>query len=334
MGNYSVNQKTVEGHPTYHLIDAKRKMDFGLAPGIGNFGYEFKVNAKDALHFPDTFADYLPKRSLNGGIPLMAPFANRIDGEQYYFQGKKYLLNDSLGNIIRARGSNLPIHGLLVRDPRWKVAKSGASSKEGAFVVSRLEFYRYPDLMAQFPFAHSWEVTYRLQDGKLECTTKVKNLSASNMPVHFGYHPYFCPDGPRDGWTLHLAGRKHWVVSGTLIPTGELEPAETFLPSATGILTLGEASIDGAFTDLERDAKGLAHFWVAGKTRKIEVVFDPGYNVAIAYAPLDREFVCLEPQTGPTNAFNLQHEGKIQDLIILGPGKSYRARFWIIPTGF
>ena len=68
--------------------------------------------------------------------------------------------------------------------------------------------------------------------------------------------------------------------------------------------------------------------------RKIEVVFDPGYKVAIAYAPGDRELVCLEPQTGPTNAFNLQHQGKIKDLIVLAPGKTYEASFWIIPTGF
>ncbi len=334
MGNYSVTQKTVEGHLTYHLIDRKRRMDFGLVPDIGNFGYEFKVNGKDVLFFADSFRDYLQKRSLGGGIPLLAPFANRIDGDQYYFQGKKYLLNDSLGNIIRARGSNLPIHGLLVRDPRWKVTKSGAFSLDGAFIVSRLEFYRYPELMAQFPFAHVWETTYRLKDGKLECRTKVKNVGGSQMPVHFGYHPYFRPDGPREDWTLHLGAKKHWRVSDTLIPTGELEPTETFLPGATEVLSLHKSYVDGAFAELERDGKGLAHFWVAGKTQKVELVFDPGYEVAIAYAPLDPEMICLEPQTGPTNAFNLHHEGKFQNLIILDPGRTYQARFWIVPTGF
>ena len=334
MGNYAVTKKNVEGHLTYHLIDRKRRMDFGLVPDIGNLGYEFKVNGNDALFLPDTFAEYLPKQSLGGGIPFLAPFANRIDGESYYFQGKKYLLNDSLGNLIRARGSNLPIHGLVVRDPRWQVAKTGASDKDGAFVVSRLEFYRYPELMAQFPFAHVWQVTYRLKDGKLECRTQVKNLGGSPMPVHFGYHPYFCPDGSREDWTLHLAARQHWVVSDTLVPTGELEPAETFLPGSTEVLTLGKTYIDGAFAGLVRDAKGLAHFWVAGKTRKIEVVFDQGYEVAIAYAPLDREMICLEPQTGPTNAFNLYHQGKYQNLVVLDPVKTFQARFWVIPYGF
>ena len=37
---------------------------------------------------------------------------------------------------------------------------------------------------------------------------------------------------------------------------------------------------------------------------------------------------------GPTNAFNLQHEGKFKHLIVLAPGKTFEASFWIVPTGF
>ena len=44
--------------------------------------------------------------------------------------------------------------------------------------------------------------------------------------------------------------------------------------------------------------------------------------------------ICAEPQMGPTNAFNLQHEGKFKHLIVLEPGKTFEASFWIVPTGF
>ena len=223
---------------------------------------------------PDSLEAYRKERGLGRGNPLMAPFANRIDREHYFFQGKKYLLNDELGNFIRAGGSNLPIHGLLAYDTRWEVVKSGASDKSGAFLTARIEFYKYPELMAQFPFAHTWEITYRLKDGQLECTTSVQNVGNSPMPVHYGYHPYFVPDGPRTEWRLHSAARKHWIVDDFLIPSGELEPAEQFLPGSTRDLTLGKAFIDGGFTALVRDRKGLARFWVAGKNQKIEVVFD------------------------------------------------------------
>jgi hypothetical protein len=38
--------------------------------------------------------------------------------------------------------------------------------------------------------------------------------------------------------------------------------------------------------------------------------------------------------TGPTNAFNLDHEGKFKGLIMLAPGKTFKASYWIVPTGF
>ena len=59
-----------------------------------------------------------------------------------------------------------------------------------------------------------------------------------------------------------------------------------------------------------------------------------GYDYAIVYAPLDNTMVCIEPQTGPTNAFNLEHEGKFKDLTVLESGKRYEATYWIVPSGF
>lgn len=334
VGNYSVSKKVVEGHTTYHLVDAKRKMDFGVVPDLGNFAYQFKVNDKDVLITPSSFQAYLEKHWFGWGIPFLAPWANRIDQDFYYFQGKKYLLNDALGNILRVPPNNLPLHGLLVFDPRWEVAKTGGSETEGAFITSRLEFYKYPDLMAQFPFAQVYEITYRLKDGKLECTTQVSNVGKSPLPVHFGYHPYFRPDGPREEWKLGVGAQKHWIVNKVLIPSGETEATDTFLPGATSSFTLGKQFIDDGFSDFARDAKGLGHIWTEGASRKIEVVYGKEYGYAIVYAPLDNTLICIEPQTGPTNAFNLQQEGKFQGLIVLDPGKTFKATYWIIPTGF
>ena len=334
MPEFSVKKKMIEGRKTYHLIDRRRKMEFGIVPDIGNLGYTFKVNGKHVLLAPDSFEDYIAKRMLGNGSPLMAPFANRIDRHYYFFQGKKYLLNDDLGNFLRTPPKDYPIHGLLVYDKRWKVVKTSASDSGGASVTSRLEFYKYPDLMAQFPFAHILEMTYRLKGGRLQCTTKVMNVGLSDMPVHFGYHPYFVPDGPREAWTLHLAARTHWVVTPALIPTGKKEPAETYLPGCRGSLVLGNTFIDAGFTDLERDKNGFAHFWVAGTTQKVEVIMDRHFSTAIVFAPLDMQFVCIEPQTGPTNAFNLAHEGKFDALTILPAGKSFQASYWIVPTGY
>jgi len=332
--NYSVSARAVEGHTTYHLLDARRKMDLGIIPDMGNFAYEFKVNGKDVLIPPESLKAYLEKHWFGWGIPFLAPFANRIDHDYYYFQDKKYLLNDSLGNLLRTPNANLVLHGLLVFDPHWEVVKTGGSDATGAFITSRLEFYKYPDLMAQFPFAHVYEVTYQLKDGQLECVTKVTNVSKSLMPVHFGYHPYFRPDGPREEWTLGIGAQRHWPANEALIPSGDTEPTDRYLPGATQTFTLGRQSIDAGFSQFQRDAQGLGHIWTKGKAERVEVVYGKEFDYAIVYAPGDNTLICIEPQTGPTNAFNLEHEGKFQGLVTLDPGKTFQATYWIIPTGF
>jgi len=331
--NYSFKKEVVEGHATYHLLDAKLKMDVGIVPDIGNLVYQFKVDGKDVLIPVDSFKDYLEKHTFGWGIPFLAPWANRIDNEYYYFEGKKYLLNDSLENIIRDDFKQ-PLHGLLVYDTRWKTVRAGCTPLDGAYLVSRLEFYKYPDLMAQFPFAQVYEMTYRLKDGKLECTTQVTNLGNSDLPLHFAFHPYFHPDGPREEWKLTIGAQKHWLVTHQLIPTGETESTDKFLPGVTKGVALGKTFIDDGFSEFQRDADGLGQVVIQGKTQKIEVRYGKGFDYAIVYAPLNKTLICAEPQTGPTNAFNLQQEGKFKNLIVLAPGKTFGATFWIAPLGF
>ena len=329
---YSVSKKIVEGHTTYHLLDSTLKMDLGLAPDVGNFAYELKMNGKDVFIPAQSFKSYLEKHWFCCGNPFLSPWANRIDHDYYYFQGKKYLLNDDLGNLLRDQFKQV-IHGLLVFDPRWEIVKSGASDQEGAFVTSRLEFCRYPDLMAQFPFAHTIETTYRLKDGKLANTTVVTNVSRAPMPVMMAYHPYFRPDGPREDWTLSVGAKTHWIPSKQLISTGETEPIEKFLPGSAH-LTLGKTFLDDVFSDFDRSKDGFGHISVQGKTQKIEIVYGKELDFAVIYAPLDNTLICVEPQTGPTNSFNLNHEGKFAALTVLAPGKSFKATYWIVPTGY
>lgn len=331
-GRYSVTKEEVQGHVTYHLHDRALKMDFGLVPDIGNFAYEFKADGQNVLVPVEPLASYAKARQFRGGIPFLAPFANRLDGDYYFFQGRKYLLNASLGNFLRDQFGQ-PIHGLLVYEPHWRVTNEGASDSEGAFVTSRLDFYKYPALMAQFPFAHTIEVTNRLKDGRLENTTVIRNLGASDMPVDIGYHPYFEPGGTRENWVLSLPARKHWILDKKLIPTGATQPTGQFLKNPTHFV-LGETYLDDVFSGLPRDSQGLTRVSVESGKKKIEVVFGKEYRFAVVYAPWPHSLICFEPYTGPTDAFNLHHEGKFPGLVILNPGQTFQARFWIAPTGF
>lgn len=332
MARYAVKKKVVEGHTTYHLLDSKLKMDYGIVPDIGNLGYEFKVNGKDVLIPPESFESYLKARWFCCGNPFLWPWANRIDRDYYYFQGRKYLLNDELGNILRDPFKQV-IHGLVTFEPRWEVVRTGASDTQGAYVVSRLDFYKYPDLMAQFPFAHTVELTNRLKAGKLEVTTKISNISNSAMPILTAHHPYFRVDGERQEWRVSNSTKYHILLTDKLVPTGEKELTETYLPGAKD-LVLGTRFLDALFNELERGKDGLGRISVQGRTQKIEVVYDKEYDYAVIYAPVEKNLICIEPQTGPTNAFNLNHEGKYAGLRVLEAGKTFSATYWIVPTGY
>jgi aldose 1-epimerase len=326
--HYSAQQTTIDGVAVTRLADVDRKTEVSIATGIGNLAYEMKVNGKNLLYFPFASIGEFKEKPAFCGVPFLAPWANRLDQTAFFANGRKYTLNAELGNI-RKDGNGLPIHGLLSFSPLWKVVEAKATGDE-AHVTSRLEFWKYPELMAQFPFAHVIEMTYTLAGGVLQVETVLKNLSNEAMPVSLGFHPYFTlHDAPRDEWTAHLAAKEHVVLSKVLVPTGEMKPME--LPDP---VHLSGTQLDDVFTELVRGADGRAEFWVQGKSEKISVSYGPKFPVAVAYAPAKQNFICFEPMAGLTNAMNLAHAGLYKGLQSVPAGGEWRESFWIRPSGF
>jgi aldose 1-epimerase len=250
------------------------------------------------------------------GIPLLAPWANRIDGFAYWADGKRYLLNAGLENL-RLDANGLPIHGLVLFTDEWKVVAQDARS-----VTSRLEVWRRADWMAQFPFAHSIEITHRLRDGALEVETAIQNHSTARMPLCIGFHPYFqLTDAGRDEWHVEIAARKQVALSDKLIPTGERKPVEFANP-----LKLQGHALDHVFTELTGEV-----FRIESSGQRIEVRFGSKYPVAVVYAPAGKSFVCIEPMTAFTNAFNLEHAAIKAELQSIEPGGTWRELFSVKP---
>ncbi|MDQ2899776.1 MAG: aldose 1-epimerase [Acidobacteriota bacterium] len=326
--DYSAQRISVDGIEVVQLSDADRHVEVLIAPSIGNIAYEMKVNGKNALYVPFKSLAEFAAHPVLCGVPFLAPWANRLDQPAFYANGKKYRLNPDLGNV-RLDGNQLPIHGLVTFSKDWKVVEAKADDRS-AHVTSHLEFWRYPELMAQFPFAHTIDMTYRLADGILEVQTSLRNHSLEPMPVSIGYHPYFqIHDAPRDQWKVHLAARDVLTLSNVLIPTGERKPLAYPDP-----LTLKGTQLDTVFGNLVRGEDGKAEFWVQGKSEKIAVLYGPKYTVAVAYAPPRQDFICFEPMAAITNGINLAHSGVYKDLQSVAPGAEWRESFWIKTTGF
>lgn len=251
------------------------------------------------------------------GVPMLAPWANRIDGMAYFANGREYRLNPALKNL-RLDGNGLPIHGLVLFTDAWRVVR-----QDGQSVTSRLEFWRRPEWMAQFPFAHAIEMTQRLQNGALEIETKVENLSGEAMPLCIGFHPYMrLPGSGRDEWRVKIAARERVVLSEKLIPTGERRGMEMQNP-----VELRGRALDDVFAGLTGEA-----FVIEGARERLEVHFGKKYPVAVVYAPKGGEFCCIEPMSALTNAFNLAQAGIASELQTIAAGASWSEVFSITPV--
>ena len=326
--NYSAKTALVEGIEVVQLTDAAHKTELTVLPSVGNIAYRMMVNGKNALWVPYEKLSEMKAKPVQAGVPFLAPWANRLDQDAYFANGKKYRLNPDLANF-RRDANQKPIHGLLGFSPLWRVIELRADH-HGAWVTSRIEFWKYPDLMAQFPFAHTIEMTYRLVDGVLEVDTSLLNQSTEPMPVGIGYHPYFqVHDAPRDEWTVHVAAREKLTLSPQLIPTGERTPVQFPDP-----LTLKSVQLDDVFSDLIPGPDGRPQFSVQGKKQKVTVSYGPKYTVAVVYAPPGKGFICFEPMSAITNAFNLAHAGVYKELQSIPPGGQWRESFWISTSGF
>lgn len=326
--NYSAKKAVADGIEIVQLTDRAHATEVSIVPSAGNIAYAMTVRGKNVLYWPFKSVAEMKAKPELCGVPFLEPWANRLDQDAFYANGKKYLLNSELGNV-RRDGNQKPIHGLLLFSPYWTVVKLEADGKS-ALVTSRLEYWRHPELMAQFPFAHTIEMTYRLADGVLEVETVLENQSSDSMPVGVGYHPYFqVPDVPRDQWKVHVAARDHLELSPLLIPTGERKPVE--LPDPVSLAT---TQLDDVFSNLVREKDNHAEFWVEGGGKKVAVVYGPKYTVAVIYAPPGKDFICFEPMSAITNAFNLAHAGIYKELQSIAPGGTWRESFWIQPSGF
>ena len=198
------------------LTDRTTDTTVSILPSLGNIAYEMKVKGHNVLRNPHATVDEFRKAPNTVGIPFMGPWANRLDEQAFYANGKRYPFDMALGNV---RGA-IPIHGFVTTTDQWKVVEMKATRDE-AWVKSRLDFYKVPAWMKQWPFAHTVDMTYRLKDGVLEVLTEVTNLANEPMPLVIGYHPHFkLTDSKRDEWTASIAAKKHYLLSPQKLPTG------------------------------------------------------------------------------------------------------------------
>jgi len=326
---FTAHKTADHGIEIVRLADTGHGVELSVVPSIGNRAYELKVHGKNLLYFPSDLEAFQKSggRGMNA-IPFLAPWGNRIPGGGFWANGERYTFNTGLHNLsVNAKG--VAIHGMLTASSLWEVTDVRADRKS-AHVTSRLQFWRYPDLMANWPFAHEYEMTYTLTESGLQVTIAIKNLSTKPMPIAIGFHPYFqIPDAPRAEWSAHVPARKHVEMDSELVATGEMTDS-----GLADQVSLKDHKFDDGYTDLTRDSSGHATFSVQAGNKKIEVVFGPNYKVAIVYSPAGQNFICFEPMAAITNGVNLAHDGKYNELQTVAANAVWQESFWVHSSGF
>jgi len=325
--NYTAQKMSDGGIDFIRLSDAAHGVEVSIVPSLGNHAFEMKVHGQNILASRVTRAGELKQRPAAAGVPFLAPWANRMADGGFWANGKKYTFNAGLGTI-RMGADGISLHGMLTQSPLWQVTSVGADAKS-AHVTSHLDFWKYPDMMANWPFAHEYEMTYRLADGVLEVETTVVNRSAEPMPLAIGYHPcYNLPGVPRDEAVAHIPAKTAVVTDDKLVAHGEFKPMD--LPDPT---PLKGRTLDNGYTDLIRDKDGRAVFYLEGGGKRIEALYGPKWQASVVYVPANQNTTCFEPMASITNGPNVAHDGKYPQLQSIAPGATWHESFWIRASG-
>jgi aldose 1-epimerase len=304
--NYSVVADVRDGIEVYTL----RAGDGATAEIAPAFGCNcFSFGAEQPILEPVAFAEFR-QRPTSYGIPILFPFPNRIRDGRFTFQGRTFELNP-------------PRHG-FVRDKAWQVLDHGASDERGAWLTAGFDARDHAaQILAQFPFPFRLEVTYRLKDATLEMETIARNDDTAEMPAGFGIHPYFRK--PAHG-TLTVPAGKRWELADSL-PTGRLlDVAGAYDLRAQA--ELNGLLLDDIYTNVTAEADGQTRCYLmdADAGRETVVEFDAARfpHVVVYTPPAPRQAICVEPNTCPTDAFNLQARGIDSNMLVLRAGEEMR----------
>jgi len=116
---------------------------------------------------------------------------------------------------------------------------------------------------------------------------------------------------------------KVWEARDQL-PTGRLLPADGPFDLASGQPLAGR-SFDTYLTHLQPSKSGIVETILADPTsgRRLVQTFTHDFTQCVAYTPVHREAICLEPYTCVPDPFRLTAEGHATGLKILQPGERF-----------
>src|SRR4051794_5705514 len=251
----------------------------------------------------------------SGRGQVLIPWPNRLEDGRYDFDGDSHTLP------LNEMPNGNAIHGLV----RW--AAWAAELLEPSRVVLTHVVHPQPG----YPFSLSLSIEYSLSDAGLTVRTTATNAGDRDCPYGCGAHPYLTAGtGIVDMLELRIPAGTMLESDERSLPTGSSPVAGSGYDFRTR-RPIGGLVLDNAFTDLERDAAGIAHVELrdpasgAGQTLWMDKAYP--YVMVFSGDPLPdvaRKALAVEPMSCPPNAFRSG-----ESLVRLAPGASHIATWGI-----
>lgn len=274
-------------------------------PEQGMLCTSLKHRGEEILRRVDELGEAL-KTGMSIGIPLNYPWANRLRGRSFAFDGRDVEL-DPASPWLMKDWNDVIIHGVPWPRLHWHVEEAGPRR-----LRSRLHWNR-DELLQVFPFEHEVEMTATLDGLGLTIETAVLATGGDRVPVSFGFHPYIgIPGLPRTQWRLELPAMQGIVLDERLLPVGE----RTELPAYND--RLADLDFDHGFA-FHTPSPTMS---IEGNGRRVCIDFLENFPYAQIYAPPSHDYISLEPMTAPTAALS-SHD----DLPVVEPGGRFAATF-------
>ena len=150
----------------------------------------------------------LPRPASTFGIPLLHPWANRLD-----------IPLDS--SLLHPDPNGIPIHGVIPSALPFELLEQRPIGWSPSTPTERS-----PQALEVFPHPHRLVVEpLRSTTSELTIRTTLHALG-DPVPVAFGYHPYLCPPGAdRSDWEITVPDMPQLELDARMLPTGASHPA-------------------------------------------------------------------------------------------------------------
>lgn len=302
-------------------------------PGKGEMELIGSPSVADAKQLLDNGGDAFGNRAFTIGSAILLPYANRIRGTLSP-DGK------TIKTTIAGKQVGLPAN--------WQGKNPGAEkhAMHGLILAAKFEHVKHHDgpaassvsgILHAGNFGGHWlsrtDVSVRttLKNSVLEMTVTAKNVGKEPLPMGIGAHPYFIfPSGDRQQARLRLPCEMRAPANNydDVFPTGQLVPVKgtPYDFTAPGGAPLGRTFLDDSFTRVKRNANGTAVVEVIDPAANYGlriVALSPEIKAFQVYAPVDKNFVAVEPQFNLVDPYNKKVWGKTgTGMVLLRPGQS------------